>query len=539
MTLLTLNRKELEKKVGKITKETEEKISMLGFPVESITNDEIVIEVFPNRPDVLSMSGFSRALLFYLGKKKPYKFKNNKPGKNFEVKIEKPVKKIRPYTCCAIVKGIKFDDEKIREIIDMQEKIHQTIGRKRKKLAIGVYPLEHITLPITYTAKKPEEIRFIPLEFDKEINGRQILSQHPAGREYSHLLESKDLFPVFIDAKGEILSMPPIINSNKTGKISQETKDVFIECSGFSLPSLKKTINIITTALADMGGKVYQMKVLDEKSFVSPELEPEEVGFKIEDINKTLGLNLKEAEIKKLLEKMGLSYLKEKAMVPAYRTDILHWIDLAEEIAIAYGYDNFEAEIPKISTIAEEDKTAVLKKIIAEILIGLEFQEVLSYHLTTKDLIEKIYPGKELIEVESSKTEFSVLRPDLLVNLLKILSENIDSQYPQKIFELGIVFSANEKTETGIEEKEKLCIAITHETANFTEIKQVLEYLLRMLEKECKIQPQDFSTFIEGRAGKILVEKKEIGVIGEISPKVLKDYKLKMPVVALEIDLDF
>ena len=261
--------------------------------------------------------------------------------------------------------------------------------------------------------------------------------------------------------------------------------------------------------------------------------------FRLEDINKTLGLDLKEKDIKKLLEKMGIGYEKGKAIIPAYRIDILHWIDMAEEIAIAYGYDKFEPEIPKISTIAQEDKLSVFKSKSEEILAGLGLQEVSSYHLTTKENIKNAYPAfKEFIEVEESKTEYNILRPDLLTNLLRILYQNSDSAYPQKIFEIGRVFLLYDKSETGVQEKEKLAVAITHETANFTELKQILDYFLSMIGQEYKIVPENNPAFIDGRAGKILINNKDIGIIGEISPRVLKDCKIKMPVAVFELEIE-
>ena len=543
MTILTLNRKELENKVGGVTKEIEDKITMMGTPVENSNDEDLQVEVFPNRPDLLSLQGFSRSLLQYLGKSKTSSFKPEKPEKDYKVKIEKAVKKVRPFTACAIVKDLKLNNEKIKEIIDIQEKLHLTIGRKRKKLAIGIYPLEKIKLPITYTAKKPEDIKFIPLEMDKELNAMQILRQHPTGREYAFLLENCDVFPVFIDANNKVLSMPPIINSQETGKIDEKTKDVFIECSGFNLEYLKKTLNIIVTCLQDMGGKVYSMEITGEDKFTSPDLSEEKLEFKIENINKTLGLELGEKEIKKYLEMMGIGFEKEKdkfyALIPCYRVDILHWIDLTEEVAIAYGYENFEAEIPKIATIAEEDKFSRTKKVIANILSGLGLLEVSSFHLNSKEDIKKSYfDFKDFIEIENSKTEYNVLRIDLLTNLLKIFSENLDSQYPQKIFEIGKVFEFG-KTETGINEKQRIAIAITDENINFTELKQILDYLFKMINKEYKIQETENNNFVSGRVGKILVNEKEIGVIGEIAPRVLKNFKLKTPVCALELNLEF
>ena len=554
MTVVSMNRKEVEKRIGKINKEIEEKIAMFGTPVEALTEDILEIDVTPNRPDLLSLQGFVRAMLPYLKNTKLKPIKVNKPEKDYKVIIDKSVKPVRPFTACAIVKNLKLDDSKIKELIDIQEKLHTTFARKRKKLAIGIYPLEKIKLPITFAAKKPEEIKFQPLEFPREINGLQILSQHPAGREYAHLLEGQEKFPVFIDGNNKVLSMPPIINSHETGKITEQTKEVFVECSGFNLPYLKKTLNILVSILADMDGEIYQMKIEDKEDSLSPDLSYEKVKLKLEDVNKTLGVTLTEKEVKVYLEKMQIEYDKGIALIPPFRTDILHWIDLVGEIATAYGYDNFSAEIPKISTIAEEDKNSKLKRKISEILTGLGLLECSSYHLNTKEEIKNSnYEFKDFIEVEESKTEYNVLRMDLLTNMLKIISENSDSSYPQKIFETGNVFRLASKetsntTDTGVIEREHLVIGLVDEKVNFTEIKQILDYLFSMLNKKYRLEECDNSNFIIGRAGKIIVEEtcagvssagqKEIGIIGEIAPRVLKNWGINMPVVALELNIE-
>ena len=230
MANITFSRKIFEKEIGKLDEKMQEKISMFGTPLETFDDETIEIEVFANRPDLLSYQGFKRCFLAFLGKKPGLKkYEINKPEKDYQVIIDSSTKDVRPYTACAIVKGLKLDEEKIKEIIGIQEKLHLTMGRKRKKVAIGIYPLEKIKLPITLKALEPDYIKFIPLESEKEMSGLQILQKHPAGKEYSHLLAGKSKFPVFVDANNNILSMPPIINSQMTGKVTTETKDVFIE----------------------------------------------------------------------------------------------------------------------------------------------------------------------------------------------------------------------------------------------------------------------------------------------------------------------
>lgn len=537
MANIKFPRKLFEKEIGKLNEKMQDKISMFGTPVESITDEEIELEIFPDRPDLLSYHGFKRGFLTFLGKKTELKYALNRPEKNFRVQIDPSVKNVRPFTSCAIIKGLKLDDEKIKEIIDVQEKLHATVGRKRKKLAIGIYPLEKITLPITYKAVEPDKIKFMPLDTDKEMSGLQILQRHPAGRDYAHLLAGKTKFPIFIDSSNNILSMPPIINSQLTGKITEKTKDIFIECSGFDQEILNKCLNIIITSLADMGGEVYQMELKYKKTQLTPNLTPEKNKISVENTNKLLGLDLDEKQMKKLLGKMGHSYNKGVVEIPAWRTDILHEVDLIEDVAIAYGYEKFIPEIPEIATIGQENPKETIKRKISEILSGVEMTEISNYHLTNKrDQFTKMgfneKQEKGLIELEESKTDYTILRKDLTHYLLKILSENVDSEYPQKVFEIGKVFNPD------LSEKESLCAAIT--PGNFTKLRQTLEYLFKMINKKISLEETDDfpSWFIDGRVAKIRLDKKEIGFIGEIHPKILKNWKIRMPVVLLEIDLD-
>ena len=531
-------RKSFEKEIGKLTEEMQQKIALFGTTVEDLNETELEIDVTPDRPDLLSYQGFKRSFLAFLGKKtglKKYDIK--KPEKDYEVKVESSVKDIRPYTVCFISTGLKLDDEKIVELIELQEKIHSTVGRKRKKLAIGIYPLEEINLPITYKALEPDKIKFKPLESPKEMSGLEILQRHPTGRDYAHLLAGKAKFPVFMDSAGEILSMPPIINSEKTGRVTEKTKDVFVECSGFDKEILNKISVIIATTMKEMGGKIYQMKV---GGTITPDFSTEKMKISLNEVNKSLGLKLKEKELKLNLEKMGHDLKGEEVEIAPWRTDILHEIDLIEDVAIAYGYENFVPEIPQISTIAKKNKEEEIKKKIADLLIGLNMLEVSNYHLTKQqDQFTKMgIPEKQekgAVKIEESKTEYNLLRKDLTHYILKNFSENIDSEYPQKVFELGRVMPIKENGE--IKESEKLSVGVT--PGNFTNSKQILDYLNANFELNLTIKEQEKSEthYIDGRSANIYLEEKIIGTIGEIHPKILKNWKIKMPVSLFEIDL--
>ena len=541
MPTITINKKEFEKLVGKklALDALKDRISYLGTDLESIDENEINVEVFPNRPDMLSVQGFARAFSSFIGSKKglkEYKVKDSKE----KVIIDKSVSKVRPYTACAIVKGIHYDNEKIKEVVQIQEKLHITYGRNRRKVAIGIYPFEKIKPPITFTAKKPEEIVFRPLEFPNEINARKILSQHPAGREYGHLLEGFDRFPVFIDSNNKVLSVPPIINSHETGKINENTKDVFIECSGFDFRVLQKCINIITTAMADMGGTIYSMKLhYPRKTYTTPDLKPEKMKIDMPYINKALGLALREKDIKSCLEKMGYGYANKTALIPAYRTDILHQVDFAEDIAIAYGYDNFKEEIPKVATIAEEDKFEIFKNKIADILVGLGLMETNTFNLTNKYFqTDYMNADVKIIELANSlSSEYNILRAWVIPSLLEILKNNKHHDYPQNIFTIGTVFKKNEETETKTEENDRLAVALCNEKSDYTRIRQVFDYLMSALGLKYELEETEHSSFIEGRVARISINQKKVAYIGEISPIVLEKFDLTMPVAVFELNL--
>jgi phenylalanyl-tRNA synthetase beta chain len=541
MPTITLNRKVFEKLVGKKLpdEELKDRISMLGTDLEKVDKNEIHVEVFPNRPDMLSEQGFARAFASFIGVKKGLKkYHVKKSGE--KVVVESSVKNIRPYTACAIVKNMKFDDEKIKEIIQIQEKLHVTYGRNRKKLALGVYPYEKIKPPIRLMAKKPLDIRFRPLEYPTELNAIQILQKHPVGREYAHLVDGLDKFAIFIDSNDMILSFTPITNSHDTGKITEKTTEVFIECSGFDFDALQKCLNIVVTAMADMGGDVYSMELeYPDKKIVTPNLEPAAMKVSLSYVNKWLGLELKENEFKHLLEKMGLGYENKKVIVPAYRADILHQVDIAEDIAIAYGYENLAAEIPNVMTIAEESRIEKFKRRIVELLVGLGLNELNTYNLASENSQTKLMNADiPLVKIGNAlNEECNVCRAWVVPSLLEVLKANKHHEYPQRIFDIGTIFKKSSKTETGVVENERLAIALCHDKVDFTEIKQILDYLMRALNLNYDVSDAEHSSFIPGRVARVAVGKKNVAYMGEMHPQVLSHFDLTLPVAVLELNL--
>lgn len=540
MPTITLNKTVFEKLAGKELplEQLKDRISMLGTDLEGIEGNQIHVEIFPKRPDLLSEQGFARAFSSFIGVKtglRKYTIKES----NQKVIIDPSVKGIRPYTACAIVKGLKFDEENLRQVIQIQEKLHVTFGRNRKKAAIGIYPLEKIKFPVIYKADRPENIKFKPLETETEMTAVQILENHKTGKEYGHLLQGLQKYPFFIDANDEILSMPPIINSDKTGRVTEETKDVFVECSGFDFEVLSTCLNMIVTALADMGGEIYSLKLESaDGTKVTPNLTPGKMKLDLAYVNKRLGLDLTEKDAVKLLEKMGYGFEQGQVLIPAYRADILHQVDLVEDIAIAYGYENFQEEIPNVATIGEEDAFEKFSRKIRELLVGMLLLEVKNFHLIMKDdLTIKMNLSEEPIPLKNAVGDHNHLRNSLMSSLMKNLSENQHHEFPQNIFELGRIFVPGD-TETGVIESEHLAVMLCHDKTDFTEAKQVLDAMMKSLGADGVVKELAHDSFIEGRAGEIFVNDKKIGIIGELHPQVITNWQMSMPVVGFELDLE-
>jgi phenylalanyl-tRNA synthetase beta chain len=541
MPSVVLNKSVFEKLVGKTLpiEKLKDRISMLGTDLEKIEGDAIHVEVFPNRPDMLSEQGFARAFSSFIGVKKGLRsFKVNKSTE--KVIIEPSVNSVRPFTACAIIKNINFDHEKIREVIQIQEKLHITYGRNRKKAAIGIYPLERIKFPIRYKAANPKSIKFRPLDGAREMNAQQILQNHPTGKEYGHLLDGKKNYPFFIDNKDQILSMPPITNSENTGRITSKTKDVFIECSGFDFKTLSICLNIIATSLAEMGGDIYSLNLeYPSKNYSTPNLEPEKMKLDLNYINKLLGLDLKEKEAVSLLSKMGFGYEKGNVLIPSYRADILHQVDLVEDVAIAYGYENFNPKIPNVATIGKEDPFETFKRTVSNHLANQGFLELNTYNLIDEKILkEKMNSNLDVIKLKNPSTaEYNSLRSWLLPSLMDVLSKNTHFEYPQDLYTIGTCFKKDPSLDTGVLEITRLAVVLCGAESDYTKVRQIIENLIRHLLLEIKMNAVDHPSFIPGRVARAYVKEKAVAYIGEIHPTVLENFGLNNPVAAFELNL--
>lgn len=537
MPTIAMDKRDLLELLGRtIDDETLKKnIPMMGTELESF-DDEITVEVFPDRPDMLSVEGFALALRSFLGiKTGMYKFKLYDGG--YRASIDKKVKKIRPDAVCAVITGVQLTDAAIQSLMQVQEKLHLTHGRNRKRVAIGVHDLDKIEFPLIYTTKS-KDYSFVPLERSKEMSMEEILEKHEKGIAYKHLLEEYEEYPLWIDAREQVLSMPPIINSEHT-RVTEKTTDLFLDVTGYGLKHLEHALNILTMSLSLRNGRIYSVDVNDaDKKYRYPNTVPKKMEIDVEYTNKLLGTALRFNDISKLLKKMGYGIENKTALAPPYRADILHKVDIVEDVAIAFGFNEFKPEIPDISTIGEENPFKKFIRIVRDLITGFKLMELKNYTLTNKeDLFTKMNWKKErVVEMQNAlTTEYNVLRNSLVPGLLHVYSTNTHYEYPQNVFEIGAVFRVENGT---VKEETNLAVGICYERANFTECKEILSSFFKNIGITYGLEEGERRCFISGRSGNILVNSENIGSIGEIHPEVLSNWGIGMPVAVFEVNLD-
>jgi phenylalanyl-tRNA synthetase beta chain len=516
-----------------------ERLPMIGGDFSHMNNDEINIEFFPNRPDLTSVEGIARASRAFFGFRTGLQTYETAIS-DISLTVDVSVKKIRPFVTTAFVKNITMTDELITSLMGLQEKLHVGLGRNRKKVAIGVHNAELVTPPFVYKAVDPDSVSFVPLAKDETMTLREILKNHEKGMDYAYLLDGFEKYPLIVDANHNVLSFPPIINGSLT-EVTPYTKEIFIDVTGTDRKAINYALNIVTSALAERGGKIYQTAVFDEgKKILSPDFTPIQKKLSVTSVNRILGTEFTEAEIIIYLEKMGhhavdLGNGTLRVDIAAWRSDIHHEVDLVEDVAVGYGFDQFETDLPKSLTFGGRLPNQTFVEGLRLLMIGLGFNEVTTFVISNKD-DEFHRMGLEkgtLVEIENPiGEEYSGLRMSLLPSLLKLLRENRHHPLPQQIFEVGVVVDESAKNRchlAGLKIDAK---------ANFTECKSLVETVLRECGEKPVIKEKTHASFIEGRCAAVLRKEHEIGVFGELHPKTIKAFHLEHPVIAFELVTD-
>lgn len=498
------------------------------------------MEYNPNRPDYSTDYGIARALKGLLGLEKGCpKYTIHKSG--VVVQVDPSVEKVRPYIVSALVEDIILDDETIRQIIAMQEDLHHTIGRRRAKVSIGIHNFDVLQPPIIYTTESPD-FKFIPLGGVEPLSMKEILEKTPVGQKYGWIVAKHPRYPILIDSLGQVLSFPPIINGELT-RLTPATRNLFIDITATDLKAAEDTLAILTTTLAEAGGKIRAVEVrYPQKSITTPNLTETEIRVELKRVNRLLGLKLDGKEAVECLarSRIDATYIKGwlKAKIPRYRIDLMHPIDLVEEVVIGYGLDRLTPTLPPSTSVGRPHPELKRLSLIREVCVGLGLTEVMNLSLTSEaTLYTNIQrEASSAIKVEEPKSsEYEYLRDTLIPSLLSNLSTNIHEPYPQKLFEIAKTFQRRGEE---IVEDYHVAVVTSHSEANYTEAKSILDALLQQsFGIRCETKPTSHPLFIEGRCAEIKNDRLG-GVIGEIKPEVLQAFNLRMPVAAFELNLN-
>ena len=511
-------------------------------------NDSVSIEVKDsNHPDIWSVEGIARALRTHLGIAKPKApILSGKSG--LKVTVDRKLGPIRPYIATSIVRNVKPSENALKSWISLQEKMDLTYGRKRKRASIGFYQADLVKSPLRYTVGNPDKTAFVPLGSTEKKTLREIVERHPKGIEYGGTTSSFKDWPLLIDGEDKVLSLPPIINSNDLGKIGSDTKNILVEVTGTNADTASNTLKIVVAALAERGGKIYSCTQTyadrGAKPVITPDLKSSIKELSISYANRLLGAAFKPAEMIRALARAGhpaRQVSKDILRVESlcYRIDIMHQVDLVEDLAIALDINKLDPEWPRIWTLGGLAPETDRHETLAEVMIGLGYQEVLTYSLTTPEVfVDKMSLAREdYAELMNPKmSTHTAMRTWLLPSLLNLLHDNTHVDYPQKVFEIGpCVVLREEERET--ETRYKIAAVTIHTAAGFTEIRSCLDTLLTSIGIKFKVEPTTHPSFLEGRTGKVISEEKPLGIVGELHPKIIREWGLSLPIAAFELEI--
>jgi phenylalanyl-tRNA synthetase beta chain len=536
MPKIDVSKGDLESLIGKNFSE-EELESALMFAkgeLDEADGDNIKVDIKDtNRPDLWSVEGMAREIKHHLGNPDFFEAEDSK----VVVFAEPELKDIRPYISCCFVKGISFSDGMIKDLMGLQERLHAQIGRNREKVAIGISDFGQICPDISYKLAT-NDLKFPPLGHTELMSPKEILDKHEKGIEYKGLV--KKGIPILVDSKNQVISMPPIINSNTLGRIDENVKDVFIDVTGTDKKLVDLTLLVLAMNFQERGGKVYRVKIKDfEGERMSPDLSEVVAQASLSECSEICGLELDAKTIIGLLSRSGARAEANGdtiiARYPAHRKDVFGSRDIIEDILISYGYNNLTSQKPNIATQGGESRSERLMGVVEDIMVGCGFQQAISFALTNEETENaKMRLEGSLCRITNPMNKnYTAVRRSLLPCLMDFLSKNRHNEFPQRVFEAGRVADG-----AGCE-KFSVSAIISNSAVNYEEISSILEALIANLGFNLSLERADDPRFILGRCAKAIVDGVERGIVGEIHPEVIQNFGLEAPVLGFEVELGF
>ncbi len=520
------------------------------------TSGELRIELQDsNRPDLWSVEGITRQIRSALeGCPAQYPFLRTKSRPKRRIMVAAGMENVRPFVAACTAVSYRVTEDGLTQLIQAQEKLADIYGHKRRSVSIGLYRLNPIQFPVTYGLVKPQEARFVPLGFSEKLTLQDILAIHPKGMEFGSILAGHDSLPLLWDKEGQVLSFPPIINSQEIGEVRPGDAELLIEVTGTDLRMVLLTLNIFAANLADRGASIEPIEVAYPyatefgRTVRTPCEFTQVQRISVHAIESALGLPLGTEAIKQALTSYGYevkaSQRKLALRLPCYRNDFMHAVDVAEDVAISRGYESFTPLMPAQFTVGALSPIETISDHIRDHMVGLGYQEIISNILMSpEDLVDRMRlrigdPG-QFVEIDNVMSQnFSCLRSWMIPSLLRVETASPRTFYPHRLFELGEVAVPDLGQELGSRTLTKLGALIAHPTSSFSEVHTSLDQLMYHLVRTYTLEPTSHGSFLEGRVGKIICEGQTIGLIGELHPEVLEAWQINMPVALFELEVE-
>ncbi|EFN85934.1 phenylalanine--tRNA ligase beta subunit [Harpegnathos saltator] len=538
-----------------------------GYEKDIDASEEVIykIDIPANRYDLLCLESLSIGLLIFLNKISIPCYKAIKPKTELEkIVMSSECLKVRGHIVAAILRDITLTQDSYNNFIDLQDKLHQNIGRKRSLVSIGTHDLDTIKGPFLYDAKPPSEIYFKPLNQEKEYTGEEIMelyATHAQLKHYLPIIKDSPVYPVIYDNNGIVLSLPPIINGNHS-KITLNTKNIFIECTATDLTKAKIVLDTVVCAFSQYCSTKYTAEIVEvvypnKQTFYYPDLKYRTEEIDCKKARNYIGINETPEQIATLLSKMSLKstvkdHCKLDVEIPPTRHDVIHHCDIYEDIAIAYGYNEIEKTVPHMSTIAAE---LPLNKLTDQMRIELAqagFTEALTFSLCSReDLADKLGHKIEdipAVHISNPKTlEFQVARTTLLPGLLKTICSNKKMPLPHKIFEVSDVVLRDDTMDVGARNNRRLCAVYANKSAGFEIIHGLIDRMMTVLEVPWSTNKDENGYYLRAandpayfpqRCAEIVCYGEIIGKLGVLHPDVLSKFELNIPCSSMEIDIE-
>ena len=515
-----------------------------------------------NRPDLWSTNGVARQLRLHRGGKTVdySKFlstkENIKDCGNRIVTVEPELKDIRPFMVAFVINGKPIDDPMLKDIIQTQEKLAWNFGRKRKSISMGVYRVEEIKFPVHYKAVDPDTTSFVPLQFEKPMTCRQVLTEHPKGKDFGWIIKDFKKFPILTDDKNEIMSMAPVINSATLGAVQVGDKGLMVELTGDNMENLMLAANIVACDFADVGYEIEPIMVKHPydtcfgRDVVAPFYFQPTTKATLKHINKLLGTNFDNATVLDALTRMGSKVVSKKiadddfeyTLSPApYRNDFLHEVDIIEDVMIGTKLETYEPAKPNDFTIGRLLPITYYSRKAKTLMVGLGYQEMIfNYVGSRKDYIENMnIDPAHVIEIANPMSEnYQFVRSDILSSLLRAESKSANAIYPHKIFEIGKIAYLCPEENTGTRTRQCLGFLSAESNANYNTAASEVASVLYFLDHKYEVKESNDPRFIPGRQAAVIIKGKQVGIFGEIHPQVLENWAITVPCFGGELDLE-